>query len=176
MPYIEHPMAVAMILDRAGFAEEVVIAGLLHDVVEDTDATLDEVRGRFGDRGRGDRRRTAPRSRPTPRGASGPGPTASATTSPRSPARPTPPGRSILADKLHNLLSIRLDLARAAPSGRTSTPTATRSSGITEPMIDACGGRATPGSPALADESPGPAGRGRGPRPEKSGKVDAATG
>src|SRR3954465_12943142 len=49
IPYIEHPMAVAMILDRAGFPEEVVIAGLLHDLVEDTDVTLNEVPTRFGD-------------------------------------------------------------------------------------------------------------------------------
>ena len=49
VPYIEHPMAVAMILDRAGFPEEVIIAGLLHDLVEDTDATLDDVRARFGE-------------------------------------------------------------------------------------------------------------------------------
>jgi (p)ppGpp synthase/HD superfamily hydrolase len=41
-------MAVAMILDRAGFPEEVVIAGLLHDLVEDTEITLDDVRSRFG--------------------------------------------------------------------------------------------------------------------------------
>ena len=49
-PYIEHPMAVALILDRAGFEEEVVIAGLLHDLVEDTDVTLDQVRRSFGER------------------------------------------------------------------------------------------------------------------------------
>lgn len=49
IPYIEHPMAVAMILDRAGFSEDVVIAGLLHDLVEDTDATIEEVCSRFGD-------------------------------------------------------------------------------------------------------------------------------
>lgn len=47
-PYVEHPMGVAMILDRLGFAEDVVIAGLLHDVVEDTSATIDEVRKEFG--------------------------------------------------------------------------------------------------------------------------------
>ncbi len=38
----------ALVLDRAGFAEDVVIAGLLHDVVEDTAATLDDVAARFG--------------------------------------------------------------------------------------------------------------------------------
>src|SRR4051794_38285468 len=50
VPYVEHPMAVALILDRLGFDEEVVIAGLLHDLVEDTEATLDEIRERFGAR------------------------------------------------------------------------------------------------------------------------------
>ena len=49
VPYVEHPMAVAMILDRAGFDEDVVIAGLLHDLVEDTDVSLDEIRASFGD-------------------------------------------------------------------------------------------------------------------------------
>jgi len=48
IPYFEHAVAVAMILDRAGFDEDVVIAGLLHDVVEDTEATLDDVATRFG--------------------------------------------------------------------------------------------------------------------------------
>lgn len=47
-PYIEHPFAVAWILDRAGFAEDVLIAGLLHDAVEDTDATLQEIGEEFG--------------------------------------------------------------------------------------------------------------------------------
>ena len=48
IPYFEHAAAVALILDRAGFDEDVVIAGLLHDVVEDTDATLEDVGARFG--------------------------------------------------------------------------------------------------------------------------------
>ena len=47
-PYIVHPVHVAMILLAHGFDEEVAIAGLLHDTVEDTDATLDDLRGRFG--------------------------------------------------------------------------------------------------------------------------------
>ncbi|MEW4568172.1 HD domain-containing protein [Tautonia sp. JC769] len=49
-PYVQHPVAVAWILDRLGFDEDVVIAALLHDVVEDTEATLDDLRDRFGDR------------------------------------------------------------------------------------------------------------------------------
>ncbi len=48
VPYVEHVVAVAMILDRLGFAEDVVIAGLLHDLVEDTEASLDDVQNRFG--------------------------------------------------------------------------------------------------------------------------------
>ena len=48
VPYFEHVVGVALILDRLGFAEDVVVAGLLHDVVEDTEATLDDVRARFG--------------------------------------------------------------------------------------------------------------------------------
>ncbi len=49
VPYFQHVMAVAMILDRAGFEEDIVIAGLLHDVVEDTPATLADVSERFGE-------------------------------------------------------------------------------------------------------------------------------
>jgi (p)ppGpp synthase/HD superfamily hydrolase len=47
-PYFEHVAAVALILDRAGFSEDVVIAGLLHDVVEDTATSLADVASRFG--------------------------------------------------------------------------------------------------------------------------------
>jgi hypothetical protein len=37
IPYVMHPVHVARILERHGWAEDVVIAGLLHDVIEDTD-------------------------------------------------------------------------------------------------------------------------------------------
>jgi (p)ppGpp synthase/HD superfamily hydrolase len=47
-PYFEHVAAVALILDRLGFDEDVVIAGFLHDVVEDTAATQEDVSARFG--------------------------------------------------------------------------------------------------------------------------------
>ncbi|RPJ70001.1 MAG: HD domain-containing protein [Acidobacteria bacterium] len=36
IPYIEHPVAVARILERHGYGEDLVVAGLLHDTVEDT--------------------------------------------------------------------------------------------------------------------------------------------
>jgi (p)ppGpp synthase/HD superfamily hydrolase len=49
MPYIEHPQAVATVLAEHGFGEEVLAAALLHDVVEDSEATVEEVRERFGE-------------------------------------------------------------------------------------------------------------------------------
>ncbi len=47
-PYIIHPLSVAAILVGLGMDTESVIAGLLHDVVEDTDCTLEELARRFG--------------------------------------------------------------------------------------------------------------------------------
>ena len=47
-PYIEHPLAVARLLQRAGFGDEVVAAGLLHDTVEDCDVEPPELERRFG--------------------------------------------------------------------------------------------------------------------------------
>ena len=47
-PYISHPLAVACILVELGMDSESVAAGLLHDVVEDTPVTLDQVRKLFG--------------------------------------------------------------------------------------------------------------------------------
>lgn len=49
MPYIEHPVRVAALLDEHGYGEEVLAAALLHDVIEDSDTTLDELREKFGD-------------------------------------------------------------------------------------------------------------------------------
>lgn len=47
-PYIIHPIAVAMILVELGMDTETICAGLLHDVVEDTEATVDEIKKLFG--------------------------------------------------------------------------------------------------------------------------------
>lgn len=49
VPYIAHTVHVAAILERHGFGEELVLAGLLHDVVEDTDVPLAAIRAAFGD-------------------------------------------------------------------------------------------------------------------------------
>ncbi len=48
MPYIEHPIAVAARLDELGVGDEVLAAALLHDVIEDSGTTLDELRELFG--------------------------------------------------------------------------------------------------------------------------------
>ena len=113
-PYIEHPMAVALILDRLGFAEDVVIAGLLHDVVEDTAATLEQVEARFGATvaetvrhcseiktdDAGQKRPWIDRKRDHLEALGEASLAARAV---------------ILADKLHNLLSIELDLRDGRP-------------------------------------------------------------
>jgi (p)ppGpp synthase/HD superfamily hydrolase len=49
MPYIEHPVRVAALLDERGYGEEVLAAALLHDVIEDSETSLDELRELFGD-------------------------------------------------------------------------------------------------------------------------------
>ncbi len=46
-PYIIHPLAVACILVELGMDSESVVGGLLHDVVEDTDYTLEDIRKLF---------------------------------------------------------------------------------------------------------------------------------
>ena len=50
IPYILHPMEVAQILSTMTDDQEVITAGILHDVVEDTDGTLEEIEKRFGKR------------------------------------------------------------------------------------------------------------------------------
>jgi (p)ppGpp synthase/HD superfamily hydrolase len=49
IPYIEHPIAVAELLAEHGWTDEVLAAALLHDVVEDSDKTVAELREQFGE-------------------------------------------------------------------------------------------------------------------------------
>ncbi len=49
-PYLIHPIRVGWILERHGYDDELVAAGLLHDTLEDTDATAEEIAERFGER------------------------------------------------------------------------------------------------------------------------------
>ena len=50
LPYFTHPSNVANLLKSTGASQEVVIAGYLHDTVEDAGVTLDEIKDKFGDR------------------------------------------------------------------------------------------------------------------------------
>ncbi len=48
IPYITHPAAVGMILLKAGYSEEIIAAGILHDTVEDTAVSLEDIKRIFG--------------------------------------------------------------------------------------------------------------------------------
>ena len=114
VPYIEHVVAVAWILERAGFDEEVVIGGLLHDLLEDTTVTREEIEHDFGVAVRelvtecsevktdalGNKRPWLDRKSDH---------LAALRTAPAS-ARAI-----VLADKLHNLMSIDVDLREGRP-------------------------------------------------------------
>ena len=49
-PYIVHPMEAVEIVATMTTDQELLAAAALHDVVEDTDVTVDEIRKEFGDR------------------------------------------------------------------------------------------------------------------------------
>jgi (p)ppGpp synthase/HD superfamily hydrolase len=137
-PYFEHVAAVAWILDRAGFDEDVVIAGLLHDVVEDTAATNEDVAARFGPNvaeivrhctevktdAKGQKRPWIDRKRDH---------IAAIAEAPLS-ARAV-----ILADKLHNLSSIELDLRDGHPVWSAFHAQRSEVLWYYHAMIDACG-------------------------------------
>jgi (p)ppGpp synthase/HD superfamily hydrolase len=103
-----------MILDRAGFDEDVVIAGVLHDVVEDTAATCADITQRFGPWA-ADLVRQCSEIKTDAQGRKRPwidrkrdhlAALAKASMAVRG---------VILADKLHNLISIELDLDEGRP-------------------------------------------------------------
>lgn len=47
-PYINHPIAVSKIVEELGVHEDILCVALLHDVVEDTPVTIDEIEKEFG--------------------------------------------------------------------------------------------------------------------------------
>jgi len=49
IPYITHPMEVMQILSKEGCRNEVIIAGILHDVLEDTNTSPAEILDKFGE-------------------------------------------------------------------------------------------------------------------------------
>src|SRR3954454_9741632 len=48
IPFVTHPVEVACLLHEAGYSDEVVAAGVLHDVIENTDVERPELEQRFG--------------------------------------------------------------------------------------------------------------------------------
>lgn len=48
-PFITHPLAVAFKLAEMGFNMNMVVAGMLHDAVEDTGVTLEDIKKEFGE-------------------------------------------------------------------------------------------------------------------------------
>jgi len=48
IPYITHPAAVGIILLKAGYSDDVAAAGILHDTVEDTSISLEDIQWEFG--------------------------------------------------------------------------------------------------------------------------------
>ena len=48
-PMIIHPISVGMLLEEYGYDEKIVAAGYLHDVVEDTKYTIEDIRNEFGE-------------------------------------------------------------------------------------------------------------------------------
>jgi (p)ppGpp synthase/HD superfamily hydrolase len=49
-PFVLHPLEVASLLSGRDFDDDVVTAGVLHDIVENTSVTLDDIERRFGTR------------------------------------------------------------------------------------------------------------------------------
>ena len=47
-PYIIHPLSVAEIVAEMGLDTDAILAALLHDCIEDTDASHEEIARRFG--------------------------------------------------------------------------------------------------------------------------------
>lgn len=114
VPYVEHVIAVALILDRMRFPEDVVIAGLLHDAVEDTEATLEAIENQFGAYvaslvGRCSETKRDPEGRKRPWEERKRDHLRSLVDA------PTEVRAILLADKLHNLLSMVLDVQEGRP-------------------------------------------------------------
>jgi (p)ppGpp synthase/HD superfamily hydrolase len=113
-PYVQHVVAVALVLDRLGFDEDTLIAGLLHDAIEDTPTTRGQIEAEFGLRvaelvGHCTEVKTDDKGQKRPWLDRKTDQLAAI------PDAPIEARAILLADKLHNLTSIRLDLAENRP-------------------------------------------------------------
>jgi len=48
LPFIVHPFSVAMILQVYGYPEDMILAGLLHDAIEDSDINISVITAKYG--------------------------------------------------------------------------------------------------------------------------------
>ncbi len=109
LPYVQHPMAVGMTLQGLGWEESVVAAGFLHDLVEDTEVTLEMIRSEFGERiaqlvdDASERKEDA-------QGLKIPWETRKDEHLARLQSASVESRAVVLADRLHNLFSIKFDL------------------------------------------------------------------
>ena len=137
VPYIEHPMAVAWILDRQGFDEQVVVAGLLHDLVEDTEITLESIRNTFGD----EVARLVEYSSETKldnQGRKRPWVDRKSDHISIISQAPDEAKAVVLADKLHNLLSMQIDIAEGQSIWETFHADRDQVIAYYQAMIKAC--------------------------------------
>ena len=49
IPYVTHPISVGMLLARAGCADDLIMAGILHDCLEDTETTFEQLEDEFNE-------------------------------------------------------------------------------------------------------------------------------
>lgn len=49
-PYITHPIEVSLLIRSKGYSVDTIIAGLLHDTIEDTNITFEELNDKFGEK------------------------------------------------------------------------------------------------------------------------------
>lgn len=114
VPYVSHLAGVAILLARAGFDDEVVAAGLLHDATEDTEATPAQILAEFGP-AVADLVEACSEVKLDEQGQKRPW-IDRKTDHLKAVATARPEARAIfLADKLHNLLSIGADVADGVP-------------------------------------------------------------
>lgn len=105
IPYVTHPYAVGLYLLKAGCTEEVVAAGILHDTLEDTETTHEELAETFGVRVADLVKAASENDKSLPWEAR------KQHTIDKLKEAPLEEIQVIVADKLHNLRSIRDDLA-----------------------------------------------------------------
>lgn len=114
VPYITHPLAVASLVGEYGGDEDLAIAGLLHDAIEDCGVVRDELARRFGDRvATVVEGCTEPLGPPRP-----PWRTRKETHAARVRVAEPDVKLVVAADKLHNATSILRDAARASVGPR----------------------------------------------------------